>query len=141
MSYWSWLERISNAFLYPVYPAAVVELTSNPNTLVPFSYSLANVLSVPVNITVWGAIPSSPPWKGTVNLSCAFVGPLAPVVSNDLLNEPVHKLELGWPKKLSTLKSPAMLFCSVGTLGIGPKKLSLSLSFSLNLNPKNPFVL
>ena len=82
---------MSNAFLYPLYPALFVPSKLNP-------YKLVAVINLPVCFTVYGAIPSSPPWKGTENLSCEFVGPFTPVTSIEALNEPDHKLELGCPE-------------------------------------------
>ena len=82
---------MSNAFLYPVYPVADVVLKSNP-------YTFPASIFAPVFLIVHGAKPSSPPWNGTVNLSWLAVGPVAPVESIEALNEPDHKLELGWPE-------------------------------------------
>ena len=106
ISYSSWFDNISNAFLYPVYPAALVELKSNP-------YKLVFVIYSPICFTTCGPIPSSPPWKGIVNLTSLAVGPVVPVVSNEALNDfgvdapasPAHKLELVCPKQLSTLNT------------------------------------
>ena len=75
----------------------LVELKLNPNKFVPAVYAAANELSPPVNLGVCGAIPSSPPWKGTVNLSWFAVGPLCAVVSNDALRAPVHNPESECP--------------------------------------------
>ena len=70
-----------------MYPAPLVVLKSNP-------YKLAAVILAPICFTMSYLIPSSPPWKGTVNLSWLAVGPLAPVESIEALNEFTHKLEL-----------------------------------------------
>ena len=51
----------------------------------------------PICFTVYGATPSSPPWKGTENLSWEFLGPVCPVTSNAPLKDPDHKLELACP--------------------------------------------
>ena len=88
-----------------------------------------------MNLTVHGAIPSSPPWKGTVNLSWLAVGPPTPVTLIEALNEPGHKLELACPKASSVLKSP-VTFNSGLVYGNGLIQLLLSWSFSLNLHPK-----
>ena len=78
-----------------MYPALSVPLKLKPYKLVPWVYwVVSNVLSAPVNLTVHGAIPSSPPWKGTENCNWFGAGPDAPVTSTDLLNEPDHRLEL-----------------------------------------------
>ena len=95
MSYSSWFDKISNAFLYPIYPDLSVPSKLKPYKLVPWVYWVSsNWLSAPVNLTVHGAIPSVPPWKGIENLSWFDVGPLAPVTSIEALNEPDHALEL-----------------------------------------------
>ena len=100
------------------------------------------MLSAPVNLTVYGAIPSVPPWKGTVNLIWSAVGPVVPVESISLANEPVHNPELAWPSWSSTLNGPAT-FNSI-TSGKGLKKFSLSFpppaAFSFPFHPKNPLV-
>ena len=89
------------------------------------------MLSAPVNLTVHGAIPSSPPWKGTENLSWLAVGPVAPVTSIEALNEAefaptgAHKPELSCPKCSSTLKLPAT-FDSGNVYGRGFIQLLLS---------------
>ena len=69
--------------MYP-FPPTVEQ--SNPNTLSFVIYS-------PVCKTLYGGIPSEPPWKGTVNFNCVFLGPLTPVVSIEALNEPAHNPE------------------------------------------------
>jgi len=97
MSYSSWFERILIAFLYPLYPASLVAFTSNPYKLAPVEYPVTKAVgdSFPVTLTISGLIPSSPPWKGTVNLSCEFS------IADDeseALNEPDHILELECPK-------------------------------------------
>ena len=58
-----------------------------------YSVTLPIPDSAPVNLTVCGATPSEPAWKGTVNLSWLAVGPVAPVESNEALNELVHNPE------------------------------------------------
>ena len=63
MSYSSWFDNISNAFLYPLYPAAFVVFKLNP-------YKLLSCIWAPDFFGTYDAIPSSHPWKGTVNLSC-----------------------------------------------------------------------
>ena len=65
-----------------------MSFTSKPYKLAPVVYPVTKVLgdSFPVTLTVSGLIPSSPPWKGTVNLSCAFV---IADDDNEELNEPV----------------------------------------------------
>ena len=55
------------------------------------------MLSDPVNLTISGLSPSSPPWKGTENLSCVFLGPFAPVASIEALNDPDHNPESACP--------------------------------------------
>ena len=71
-----------------------------------------------MNLTVHGAIPSVPPWKGTVNFNWFPVGPVAPVTLIEALNEPVHKLELAWPKFVSTLNLPETFDSSVAGNGL-----------------------
>jgi len=88
---------MSIAFLYPKYPASVGEFISKPYKLSPVVYEPANVVSFPINLTISGLKPSSPPWKGTVNFNWLAVGPVDPSVDIEALNEPVHKLELAWP--------------------------------------------
>ena len=142
MSYSSWFDKISIAFLNPLYPAFAVVLKSNPNKLVLLEYADASWLSAPVNTGVHGAIPSLPPWKGTENFNCVFLGPFSPVTSIDALNDfgvnapasPAHKLELVCPKQLSTLNLPDIFDWAES--GKGRIQLALSSSFSGNLHPK-----
>ena len=83
---------------------------------------------------MWEAIPSEPPWKGTVNFNWSAVGPVTPSVLIEALNEPTHKLELGWPLKVSTLNAPAQLFSAVN--GSGFRKFLLSNSLSSAFHPR-----
>ena len=83
ISYWSWFESISSAFLYALYPTLSTALKSNPCKFVLEIWA-------PIFFKANGANPSSPPWKGTVNLSWLGCGPVTPAASIDALNEPVH---------------------------------------------------
>ena len=133
---------MSNAFLYPVYPALSVPLKSKPNKFAfadVDSYAAANVLSAPVNLGFHGAIPSSPPWKGTENFNWSEVGPAANVASIDALKAPVHNPELACPVWLSKLNAPAPLASVIFVKGFN--QFLLSVLLSSNFHPKCPFVL
>ena len=55
---------------------------------------MSNVLSAPVNLGLYGAKPSNPPWKGIENFNWLDAGPVAPVASIEALNDPVPNPEL-----------------------------------------------
>ena len=71
-----------------------MSFTSKPYKLSPVVYPVTKFAgsSFPAILTISGLIPSVPPWKQTVNLSCEFS---IAVDESEALNDPDHILELG----------------------------------------------
>jgi len=73
-------------------------------------------MNSPVLLTMWGPIPSNPPWNGTENFTWSALGPDACAWSIEALKDPVHDAD-GCPLWASTLNLPVEL--AIVTDGIG----------------------